>query len=740
VGIPLIAAIGVYGWVVGILGLGLVIFVHELGHFLVAKACGVKCEKFYLGFDINGWRLCRFQWGETEYGIGVLPLGGYVKMLGQDDNPANAAQERERSKLQQSHATAVKHPGDLPHEPTSDEPVALDPRSYMAKSVPQRMAIISAGVIMNLIFAVIFAAIAYRFGVQYVPAIIGDATPGDPAWVQAIRPGDQIVGFDSEPPSEFLRYDRDLVPNVILFTGAGRTLEMEIRPHGSSEIKKLAVKPTEAHDHAVIGVLSPTSTTLISKDPLIEGSAAEQAKVVHTGQDQSAPHDSNGGKEIAKLQAETSAFQAGDRIMYVRRLGNNGVKLRVWNEDQEPSSARLREFLAKFPDEKLDFYVERSDPKDPNAKPTEVQVSVDPNPMRHLGVTMEMGPITAIQQQGLRPEQSPAERAGFKIGDVIVSVAGEGNPDPLRLPELLRRQTGKEIVIEVRRKTDGSEQTVPLKVTPREPADYQMVHVEDHPWSADELGIAYSVSSRIVSVDKGGPADGKLQPGDEIVGVAFPAESDAERAAREKAILPAKPISFEADRWNWPLVFTTIQRAKAGTKVELTFKRDGKQQSAIVETANASDWFNPDRGFYLETLLRTRQVDSWSEAFALGFRETKESVMQVVATVRKLVRGELSLSGTAGPVGIAGAAAASASEGITQLLIFLTFLSANLAVLNFLPIPVLDGGHMMFLIYEGIRGKPASERTMSILTYLGLVFILMLMVFVIGLDITRLFK
>src|SRR5215813_10859392 len=78
-------------------GLGMVIFVHELGHFLVAKWCGVKCEKFYLGFDIYGLKLAKFQGGETEYGIGILPLGGYVKMLGQDDNPARAAQERERS-------------------------------------------------------------------------------------------------------------------------------------------------------------------------------------------------------------------------------------------------------------------------------------------------------------------------------------------------------------------------------------------------------------------------------------------------------------------------------------------------------------------------------------------------------------------------------------------------------------------------------------------------------------------
>ena len=90
------------------IGLGFVIFVHELGHFLVAKANGVKCEKFYVGFDFFDIKigdlvliprsLMKFQWGETEYGVGIVPLGGYVKMLGQDDNPGNMEQELERSK------------------------------------------------------------------------------------------------------------------------------------------------------------------------------------------------------------------------------------------------------------------------------------------------------------------------------------------------------------------------------------------------------------------------------------------------------------------------------------------------------------------------------------------------------------------------------------------------------------------------------------------------------------------
>src|SRR5262249_25898333 len=158
---------------------GFVIFVHELGHFLVAKACGVKCEKFYLGFDIYGLKFCKFQWGETEYGIGILPLGGYVKMLGQDDNPARMAEETRRAKAQPvgvgatgsssaEHAPALTH-GDLPPEPVSDPHEPYDPRSYMAQSVPKRMAIISAGVIMNVIFACVMASIAYGLGVKEVP-------------------------------------------------------------------------------------------------------------------------------------------------------------------------------------------------------------------------------------------------------------------------------------------------------------------------------------------------------------------------------------------------------------------------------------------------------------------------------------------------------------------------------------------------------------------------------------------
>ena len=111
------------------IGLGFVIFVHELGHFAVAKMCGVKVDKFFIGFDIGGLKLCSFRWGETLYGIGILPLGGYVKMLGQEDNPAQLRKEMERARRQETgerfEPRRLKPPAAPRHGEPSDNGVSV---------------------------------------------------------------------------------------------------------------------------------------------------------------------------------------------------------------------------------------------------------------------------------------------------------------------------------------------------------------------------------------------------------------------------------------------------------------------------------------------------------------------------------------------------------------------------------------------------------------------------------------
>ncbi len=129
-----------------------------------------------------------------------------------------------------------------------------------------------------------------------------------------------------------------------------------------------------------------------------------------------------------------------------------------------------------------------------------------------------------------------------------------------------------------------------------------------------------------------------------------------------------------------------------------------------------------------------KKSESVGDAFTMAFDHTRSSCLNIYLTLRSLMTGRLSIKELHGPLGIASAAFYVASEGIVPLLLFLGFLSVNLAVLNFLPIPVLDGGHMVFLMWEGLTRRKPSEKVLAGATYAGLMFLLGLMVLVLYLD------
>ena len=156
-------------------GIGLVIFFHELGHFAVAKWCDVLVERFSIGFGPVIWSR---KYGETEYALSAIPFGGYVNMLGQDD--LDPSQMTWRRTLPSTAALA------------------------MAKPVAQRMAIISAGVAMNIITGVLFYAVAFGHGIEALSARVGSVVPGSPAWTQGgLQPGDRITGIDNRSITTF---------------------------------------------------------------------------------------------------------------------------------------------------------------------------------------------------------------------------------------------------------------------------------------------------------------------------------------------------------------------------------------------------------------------------------------------------------------------------------------------------------------------------------------------------------
>jgi len=143
--------------------LGVLIFVHEFGHFIVAKACGVSVLKFSLGF---GPRLVGKTVGETDYRVSLIPLGGYVKMLGEDSNDR------------------------------VDE--ADETRSFSGQPVWKRILIVGAGPSFNFLFAIVAFTLIYSFGITTLTARVGDVKQPSAAYEAGIQKDDIILSIDGK--------------------------------------------------------------------------------------------------------------------------------------------------------------------------------------------------------------------------------------------------------------------------------------------------------------------------------------------------------------------------------------------------------------------------------------------------------------------------------------------------------------------------------------------------------------
>jgi regulator of sigma E protease len=646
-------------------GLGFVIFVHELGHFLVAKACGVKCEKFYLGFDVGGLKLLSFKWGETEYGIGALPLGGYVKMLGQDDNPAAAAAEAERARLS----------GDLPPEPVAGPHPQWDPRSYPAQSVPERMAIISAGVIMNVIFAVLMAAWAYGLGVKEMTCMISSVRPGGAAWRSGLRTGDEIVAIGDRKDPIFA----DLLRGVTVGSVA-QGIDFTVRRPADGSTRTVRLKPDTDLGKPTIGVTSPFSATL--------------------------PEDIAGVLAGAAAQAQPP-LAGGDTIKAVDGQPVDGY-------------AALIAALMRAESRPVKLTVERA--AGPQAPAATVDVELPAQRRLEFGMTMTPLPIKDVQ------EGSPAAAAGIRAGDRLLAIDGAAVGDPLTLDDRLRRLADTAVKLTVGREgeADRTVEVRPREVTWRDDS----ISGIGSPTSIASLGIALPVDAVVAAVADGGPAaQADIVPGDRIVKAWL---LTPEQVAEKK---PGMPVKFSAREPNWPAVMGILQDLPAGTKLRLEVETAGRENRTVdVVPAEAGDQFVVDRGLVFEPVYRLVRAESFGAALGQGLRKAGEDLSLVYGFLGKLWNRQISARLLGGPIEIAKQAGRSASEGFSRLLLFLTMLSANLAVVNFLPIPVLDGGHMVFLAYELLRGKPPSEGVVAVLSYIGLALLLTLMMFVFGLD------
>jgi len=708
-----------------IVGLGLIIFVHELGHFLVAKLCGVKCEKFYLGFDFFGLRIARFRWGETEYGIGIVPLGGYVKMLGQEDNPARLREEFERAKAA----------GDMAAQSSTGESFAsmqealYDPRSYLAKSVPQRMAIISAGVAMNLVFALVAAVLAYFIGVQEIPCGVGQIAPGEGAWRAGILPGDKILEINGQKTHRF----QDLQQSISLARrGQSVTMRIERPTPEGPKVLDLELVPDRIRVVPTIGVTNP-QLPILAEPPCYPGSAAVEVLP-----------NLRPGAELKAINGQPVANFADISRHWARSWG-------------EPVT--------------LTFQVQ----KDAENVSEEEELVVKPTPVRDFGLGFEFGRILAVRAD------SPAEMAGVVPGDELVQIVCPDdlnwNGNVMRLPyvlqQALRNQPdGISVQLVVKRpgnlekagatlslmrsamaddkKTSEESTTLTLDVKAKAAEFFADLNTGDSPLEIPQLGIAVELLPRIRMIERDSPAAAAgLKPGDELISVtAIPPNLDAKSPLGKLAEhfqMRKFTVRFDLERGEekgtWPFFFRELQKMVAGTEVDFVIRRpklDAPQEFDELRVhlmpQVAENWFVGERDLIFEPMTFDLRASGLGEAVTMGATETWTSITLIYRILNSLGRGDVSPRALVGPIGLVQAAYRVASQGFGRFLLFLTLLSANLAVINFLPIPVLDGGHMAFLIYEGIRGKPPSEAVYVGLSYVGLAIILGIMLWVFGLD------
>ncbi len=225
---------------------GLVVFVHELGHFLAAKLTGVYAPVFSLGW---GRRLFGIRHGETDYRVSLIPLGGYVRMATkEDDSMAGIEGGADRG----SFDPPTERPDEIPE--ALWDPQAMAPfgpkavpqsRWVESKSVPARVFILSAGVIMNILLTLtVSSGIFYAYGTAYRPAVIDSVVTGAPAAAAGLVSGDRIVAINGKPIHAW----EDVLDRVAPTTSG--TLTFEVERNGARLSKVVSPMAAEVVDPA----------------------------------------------------------------------------------------------------------------------------------------------------------------------------------------------------------------------------------------------------------------------------------------------------------------------------------------------------------------------------------------------------------------------------------------------------------------------------------------------------------
>jgi len=298
---------------------------------------------------------------------------------------------------------------------------------------------------------------------------------------------------------------------------------------------------------------------------------------------------------------------------------------------------------------------------------------------------------------------SPAARIGVLPGDLIVRLGGLRNPKWEDVEVKILTTVGEALPVEIKR----GDQTLTLSVTPQAKGPSRIGDAGWYPY----------VPGTIDAVEPGLPAgQAGLKPGDQILG------------------LDGRQVFF------WPRLAYLLQTGN-GKEVELAILREGKQSQVrlkpvLTEVRGEKIW---RIGVAFRSNVVVRQLP-WGQAITLSVQDNLRNSLATFDVLGKIITRRMSTRSLAGPIGIVQLSAEAYRAGIPELLMFVSFISLQLGIFNLLPIPILDGGVIFVLLVESVMRRDLSLAVKERFAQVGIVFLLLLAVFVMYNDIIKTFR
>lgn len=692
-----------------VIGFGLIIFVHELGHFVAARWAGIRVLAFALGFGPAAFSYRKglgfrkgsseeeyLKWlamsragrqegaaaadavSPTEYRLNVLPFGGYVKMLGQEDlNP---------------------------------EAVSAASDSYQNCVPWKRMVVISAGVVMNIITAALIFMLVFKVGLKTEPAIVGFvnensaaaeavatnakdlgiATPG-------LQPGDEIIEIDGKTPRQFA----DVVVAAAM-SRRGTPLEVVVQRPGIDKPVRFAIKPETSDGQRLLelGVGPANSSTLrSSSDPAVVREFERRlAELGLVGVPAGSTLESIDGRGNVRFASELDRAAAGGKPFTLTFKTPTGERRTATLQPR----AAFENDTVKFGDREMT--------------------------QRHL-----LGLSGVIRVEAATDE---AKKQGLQDGDVFVRLGPVEFPSIAAGVREIRAAAGRTIESTVRRTVDGRAQDVKLTLQVSRAGTIGF-GVDDTMSESTLLGAP--LAARAVVNDSTEPDAPKtksvptaasatpIAPGSTIIAVdGTPVRNFTE--VRE-AIRAGVGRGEKAARF-------TVQPPTGESETSVDFALAPSDVRALGELG----WVSPVGVGAFEQEKILLKASGPLDAIAVGLGETKRVMLMTYMTFVRLFEGSVKVEHLKGPVGIAHTGTIIADRGMVWLLFFMALISVNLAVVNFLPLPIVDGGQFLFILYEQIFKRPVPVGFQNAATLAGLVLIGSMFIVVTFNDIMNLFR